>query len=155
MLDSIGKPERDVHEKVDRQTPAFGERLQRTAESDIGDDCGVDTTGQAAQLVDGLVELIDRILQQSGHGRVELLAGDQPKREGQSDQTLLRSVVQIALDPSAFPVGRLHDAGPGRLHVVQPATQPAPHPCRHGRRRDEPHHTRRPPYSDAAGHCRG
>lgn len=39
-LDSIGKLERDVHDKVDRQTRAFGERLQRTAEADIGDDCG-------------------------------------------------------------------------------------------------------------------
>ena len=47
------------------------------------------------------------------------LAGDDPKPQRQRDESLLGAIVQIALDPFAFRVGRLDDPRAGRLHVVE------------------------------------
>jgi hypothetical protein len=61
--------------------------------------------------------------QQPGGRRGVTLAPGPAEQDGQRDQPLLHTVVQVALDAPAFAVHRPHDAGPARGEFGDPAPQ--------------------------------
>jgi hypothetical protein len=78
---------------------------------------GVDAPRELTQLARGGGELVGRLVEQPGRFlRLALNArARQPQVERQADEPLLGPVVEVALEPPARLVGRLHDARPGRL----------------------------------------
>ena len=76
---------------------------------------------QLPQLLNGLLDLTGELVQ---HLHAGFLVVDddvlgQPEIDGQRDQMLLRTVVQVALDPTAFGVAAGHDPGPGLAQRIR------------------------------------
>ena len=67
---------------------------------------------ELAQLAGGRREVLDRLVEQlGGERRVVELAAREPQRQRETDEVLLRAVVQVALEPAPRVVGRGDDAG--------------------------------------------
>ena len=88
-----------------------GHRRQGGVEAPVGEDRRVDAAGEVAQLDQRLLGLAVGVVDQ-GPGRVgvgvELLLGP-AQVHGQGDQSLLRAVVQVALDAAALDLDRVDD----------------------------------------------
>jgi hypothetical protein len=101
---------------------ALGQRRQRWARAGLAEDHRVDAARQLAQLRERQSQLGDRLVERRGEvlvrGTPELGVGD---AEGQREvhQPLLGAVVQVALDPAAFGVPELHDAGAGGADLLE------------------------------------
>ena len=113
---------------LDGHGGARHERGDRGGETALGQQRGMDPAGQLAQLGRGRGELLADPLER-GAGRVRVALGEaarEPHVQRERDEPLLRAVVEVALDPAAGVVGRLHDAGarcvqlrgPGRLDLL-------------------------------------
>jgi hypothetical protein len=101
-LDRGGRPLVEGHRHGRRQRAAVGECLQRGADPAVGEDRGVDATGEIAQLADRLgharARLGDELLRGFRIG-AELLLGH-PEAQPERDQPSLCAVVEVALDPA-------------------------------------------------------
>ena len=86
----------------------------------------MDATRQLAQFLDRNLKLVDRLGEDPLDLRIEIpaeLALSKPELERKRDQSLLRTVVQVALDPAPLRVGRLGQARAGSLQLGQPGAQ--------------------------------
>ena len=109
-LDRLGQavPARDVERDGDRR--AAGQRLQRRLQPALGEHGGMDAAREVAQLLQARLQLRDRAVEQLGDVVVAL--GLQPRaaqQQRERDEPRLRAVVQVALQPPARRVARLHD----------------------------------------------
>jgi hypothetical protein len=85
----------------------------------------MDAARQLAQLLDGGLRLLARLRDELGCGLrigLEPLLGE-AERDGHRDHPLLRTVVQVALDPPPLGVGRREDALARAAQVVDPVAQ--------------------------------
>jgi FtsX-like permease family len=109
----------------DRQGRAAAGGAQRLAEPAVGEQRRVDAVGEVAQFLDGGLDLVGELVDhQPGRLRVvgHEVAG-KPEVHGEGDQVLLRAVVQVALNATAFGVRTRHDPGPGAAQLVGLLTQ--------------------------------
>ena len=70
--------------------------------------------GQVAELIDGQLQLAVGLIDQACEARPRRpggLGGDQAEREGQADEPLLSSVMQVPLQPSPLGVAGRDDPG--------------------------------------------
>src|SRR5215207_3279290 len=105
QLDLLGELSRGHLAHLDRQRSAVSECLDGRPEAAIGEHRRVDPTRQLAYLLERLVELLTRAVQQAPRlpgVRAQLLSGH-PERERQRDEPLLGAVVEVTLQPPAFP----------------------------------------------------
>ena len=98
---------------LDGNRRALGQRSYSRVEALVGEDRGVDAASELAKLAQCalclrlcLVHEGCRLLV-SVHSRPE-----QPKSHADPEQALLRSVVEISLEPSTLVVSRAHDSSP-------------------------------------------
>ncbi len=104
-FDELRKAAGKVDGQIDGKAWSLGQRLQGTAESGIAHDRRAETAGEAAQLLDCIVEFAHRLGEQRGHGRIALrLPARQTKGQRQSHKPLLGAVVQVAFDPPALAI---------------------------------------------------
>ena len=95
------------------------ERAQRVARPAIEQQRRVDAADQRVQVRERALGVGGQLVDQRRErwGRLELLG--QRELDPQRDQPLLRTVVEIALDPPPLGVGRLRHARPRRAQVLQ------------------------------------
>ncbi len=112
-LDRDGQLRVGGGEDLDRHRGAACQPFERCLEAVVAEHRRVDAAGELAQLGGRLVELRKGFVQQlAGRGRVVVeLAAHQAQAHGQRHQPLLGAVVEVALDPAAFLVPGLDDAG--------------------------------------------
>ena len=112
---------------LDRHRSTRCERLQRRLEAMIAEHRRVDAAGELAQLLDRKLDLLaglgDQLCGMRGRGP-DLRLGEF-KRHSDTDQALLRTVVQVTLDPPPLGIGGGDDALPRVLEVAHPAPQRA------------------------------
>ena len=78
----------------------------------------MDAAGELAQLAQAGAELAQPAVEQRGRlGVVGHPRAGEPEREGERDEALLGTVVQVALDPAARGVARRDEAGARRLQL--------------------------------------
>jgi signal transduction histidine kinase len=86
----------------------------------VGEHGRVDAAGQLAQLLERLSELGgERVDEPDEVGLVLEPRLEHPQLEGERDELLLGAVVEVALDPAARVVARLHDAQPRHAQLLQ------------------------------------
>jgi hypothetical protein len=116
VLESVGKHDAQVH----RERGSLDERGQRRFEAPFGEDGGMNTAGQVAQLAKAAFELLSR----SGEyrpGRLRVTVEQsvqQAQLERRGHEPLLRAVVEIALDLAACLVGGLNEPCARRRQLV-------------------------------------
>src|SRR5204862_6904904 len=92
------------------------ERLQRRDEPALGEERGMETARELADLLQPGRQLVDRRLEQ-----VPVLYGPvahPAEAEQDRRQPLLCAVVEVALDPPPLGVGDLHEPRPRRLQLL-------------------------------------
>ena len=92
----------------------FGEGSQGGGQPGVGQHGRVDAAGEFSDLIDGSPELAAGLIDGGAGGRVRLLVklcADDPEAEQHAEETLLRAVVQIALDPPSFRPASRDDSG--------------------------------------------
>ena len=117
-LHGLGNPSDRASFDPHRNRHSPGERRDRSLEPLFTEEGGMDATGELAQFADRLLELVLRAGECDRRRRVVSGRGE-AERDGESDETLLRAVVQVALDPAALGIRRGHDATPRRAHLRQ------------------------------------
>ena len=93
---------------------------QRVGQTLVRQQRWIDAVGQVTKFLKGVLQVATKLLHQ-GSSLVRRPVGKlpgQPHLHGEGNQMLLRTVVEIALDPPAFGVGRRHDAASRRLQSV-------------------------------------
>ena len=109
-------------EDLDRQRRGVGEGGQRGAYPGLGQHRGIDPVGEVPQFLQNVSRLAGRPGQgRLGRGVTVRLRGGagEPDVVGQGQQPLLGAVVQVPLQPAAFGIGGLHDAGPGGAKLLE------------------------------------
>ena len=106
----------------DRQRRAVGERSERRRQPALGEDRRMQAAGELAQLLHRHVELPpragDELLGPVGVGAELVLEHAELDRE--RDETLLRAVVEVALEAAALVQSGLEDAKPRRVELLAP-----------------------------------
>jgi hypothetical protein len=112
-LDRGGQPVGHVDRHRARHRAARGERGDRGVEPAVGEDRGVDPAGEVAQLGERDLGVLVRAGQQLRGGlRIGLdPLARHPEVHRQRDETGLRAVVQVALDPAQLDGGGVDRAG--------------------------------------------
>ena len=91
--------------------PALGERLERRGEPLVDEHRGKDAASELAQLGQRAVQLRLRGVDEPGGVSADLRA-QEPQREREHHEPLLRPVVQVALEPTALGIAGLDAACP-------------------------------------------
>nr|WP_229022919.1 hypothetical protein [Actinomarinicola tropica] len=109
----------DAQVEVDRHRRAGHDSRQRGVEAAVLQDHGVDAPDEVAQLGEGRLGLVAG---RGHHGPPALGVVREPllrraELHGQGDETLLRPVVQVALDPAALGLGGVDRRGPAGLEA--------------------------------------
>ena len=129
---------RQLGDHSGRDRAAIRERLERRDESPIEQDRRGESAGQGAQLVEGLLRLGERLAQQGASGvriLVQLPVGG-GQIHLQSHQALLRSVVDVPLEPTQGGAFGRDGGAPGCRQVghlldQRVAGERCQHPARH------------------------
>jgi hypothetical protein len=105
----------------DRYRCALRERAQGRGEAAVGEDCGVDAARELAELVKRLLQLLLGIREQFVGARRPLgkLGAGELEGEAECEEALLRSVVEVALEPTSLCVAGGDDPGPRCSHLFE------------------------------------
>ena len=98
-----------LHRHRDGRAASLGG--ERRGQALVGQERRVDASGQVAQGVQRLLSVSLHVVEQ-GLGAVQITTSEvlgQPELHGEGHQLLLRAVVDVALEPAAFGVGRRDD----------------------------------------------
>ena len=117
---------------LDREREALLEQPQGSLQAVLHQRAGMKPAGEPSQLLEPGVELSACLLQQRrGRRRIRLEPRlREPEQQCRRHQSLLRAVVEVALEPAALLVARPDDTGPRGLQVC-------PRLCARDRERDE------------------
>ena len=115
-LDLLGQPFAGQSVELDGDRRPVGEGHERGAEPAFGQRRGMDSARDLAQLLEGVPELVARVgqhLEDVARPAVLEPCLREPERDGDRDEALLSSVVEIALEPPSLLVARGDEARPG------------------------------------------
>ena len=101
----------------DRERRPLGECIDGRGQAGLGEDGRVDPPREASDFADRGLELGRRLIEQLRLAGRALLGDLEP--HGQGHEPLLGAVVEIALDPASFRVGRLDDPQPRRPDLLE------------------------------------
>ena len=138
-LDLLWQPALERNVQTHRHRSAGGDRLQGHLQTVTAENGRMEAARHRPKLVERDCDLLSRLVEsRTGIGIAGHLLLQQAQLERERDQTLLRAVVQIALQPLALTLPRLDHPCPRALQLLEVSLllglQPAVLECDSGRR---------------------